>query len=642
MQSRFETALRRLAAALGPAGVLFCLLALGGEACAKMGVFDSPHNLSASGGRGRTSGRPGVVYPGEQQVCVFCHVPHNAISGTPLWSHALSPEGTGYLPYNQSSTLNASPLPGRPTGASRLCLSCHDGTIAMAKYTTSPISDAQTIPTDFIPGETAEVNATVNPNLSTNLRDDHPVSFLYTQVLAQKSHLAQPSTLPGEIRLEGGISLECTACHDPHDNEFGNFLVMSNGSEKPGKPGYLTGSPLCVSCHAPDKWKNAAHNNPSIVPLGHGCLSCHSVHSAPGAIRLLKHAAPEDNCIASCHNGVEGTGANMKPLFGTSMHRHPVDRHSGIPGTDHDAKEPLPARNYHVQCVDCHNAHQANASGAPLSSPPLINGRLQGVRKDSLENEATTEYDICYKCHAGGSAGNFSGVTEVMPNRMIPDPDQSERFDLQNPSFHPVAADRRTAGASLLVELRPTMTRIYCSDCHNSDQSAKALGTGTGPNGPHGSQYPHILMARYDMPLLSDLHETYSNSLYSLCFRCHSADYVMTSGSAFSSQGVNEHGVHVRDRQIPCFACHDPHGTPWRRGATAANNAHLINFDRNYTIGSLVANPLYVTTAAGSGSCTVNCHTVVGNTESYGSGVSAAKGLKQKRGASVPLPIKLR
>jgi hypothetical protein len=91
----------------------------------------------------------------------------------------------------------------------------------------------------------------------------------------------------------------------------------------------------------------------------------------------------------------------------------------------------------------------------------------------------------------------------------------------------------------------------------------------------------------------------------------------MVTGSAFSNAGVNEHSRHVSDRQIPCFACHDPHGTPWKMQATATNNSHLINFDKGYAAGPLVANPVYQTLSAKSGSCTVNCHTVAGNTHSY-------------------------
>lgn len=618
---------------------LLALAALSVPVYAKLSVFDSPHNLSVYGGRGRTSGRAGVKFTEEQQVCIFCHVPHRAMAGTPLWSRELPSEATPYQPYSESSTLNASPKPDKPTGASRLCLSCHDGTLALSKYARSPIKGDTYMPTDELEGGTPTQNARVNPNISTDLRDDHPVSFLYTEALAQKSHLASPSTLPGQVMLEKGANLECTACHDPHDNQFGNFLVMANGSDNPLDPNYMTGSPLCVTCHQPEGWNISTHNNITIPALGHQCLNCHTVHSAPGAIRLLSYAKMEDNCLQACHNdpGPGASSQNIKPLFEPNMHRHPIELHPGLPSQDHDEKEALPATEYHVQCVDCHNPHQVNATGGPLSNPPQINGRLKGVRKDSVGNYATTEFDICFKCHGGPYADRFYGKTEVMPDRVIPQPDQAKRFDSENPSFHPVTADRRSSGASLIAELQANLKRIYCTDCHNSDQSSKALKTGNGPNGPHGSQYPHILMARYDMPFAGATRDPYNNNNYSLCFRCHSADYVMVSGSAFAAATGNLHGLHVRDQQIPCFACHDPHGVSKERGGTTTGNAHLINFDKGYAATDTLT-PVYTAVADGSGgSCMVKCHSTADRVRAYGS-AAARRAFNLKRNLPGKLP----
>jgi len=609
VKTRWRGARRFAAAALLPA---ILLVAACPPSHAKMSVVGSPHNLSASGGQGGASGRQGVTFSDERRICVFCHVPHKAASGLPLWSRPLPPEETEYRLY-ESTTLNAVAVTGKPTGASRLCLSCHDGTIALGQFVSS--------------GELADVKmpttATSNPNLTINLRDDHPISVEYTEALALKSQLASPSTLGGRVRLEGGAVLQCTSCHDPHDNQYGNFLVMNNTT--PDRPNYTPGSPLCTTCHRPTEWDSAAHNPARVPSLANGCVTCHVVHSAPGPVRLLRGAKLEDTCYQNCHNGIGSGSANIKSLMGLDKYRHPV---SDIKGDKvHDEKESLPAVNYHVQCVDCHNPHQLTAETSPLSQPPLINGNLKGVRKSDLGSIATNEYDICFKCHAGGNAHKFAGGFAPMPNRVIAETDQASRFDILNPSFHPVTADRRTLGASLLAELQLTMTRIYCTDCHNNNLGTKAGGS--EPNGPHGSQYPHILIGQYDMPAVGAATSSYNKSQYALCFRCHAEEYVMGAGSAFNDAGANEHAAHVRDRQIPCFACHDPHGAAWKMGATAANNAHLINFEKGYAEGTRVAAASYTTTAAGAGSCTVNCHTVAGNTQSYNSG--AAKGLLRAR-----------
>jgi len=83
-------------------------------------IVNTKHNLSVSG--------PGTVRASsETRICVFCHTPHNATPSSPLWNKDIQPQV--YTVYT-SPTLRAGPLP-QPTGPTKLCLSCHDGTIAM-------------------------------------------------------------------------------------------------------------------------------------------------------------------------------------------------------------------------------------------------------------------------------------------------------------------------------------------------------------------------------------------------------------------------------------------------------------------------------------------------------------------------------
>jgi predicted CXXCH cytochrome family protein len=568
---------------------LFLVLYFGqGVAFGKWSVVGSPHDLSATGG----GGAHGIFFTDEERICVFCHAPHNATPATPLWAHEMST--AQYIPYD-SSTLQARPKPDRPTGSSRLCLSCHDGTIALGRYagatgTGSPVY----MPTDSVP--------TRNPNLTNDLSDDHPISFSYSADLVSKAQLNNPAALPPQVRLDSDGMLQCTSCHDPHSNEFGNFLVIDNK---------LPGSPLCVVCHNNTGWRNASHNPTLSAGQTTGCIDCHYVHTAPAPQRLLHSKREEDNCITTtCHNnGVAPIYANMQPVFGMP-YRHPIELTTGV----HDENENLPATQTHVECVDCHNPHQANRTNVPLSFPPAVNGPLQGVRgvsKDTLAVVvAAAEYEICFRCHSGGSAGLFTGITGTPTDRMIVQPNQIKRFSqLQTSSFHPVTDQRRGSGASLLAQYQQSMLMIYCSDCHNSDQSARAGRV--GPNGPHGSQYEHILMDRYDMPQTPLITAPVFDFVarYALCFRCHTDTYVMGTSSGFVFNGASEHSAHVQDRGIPCFACHDAHGVPLS-GPTPPFGTHLINFARAYAAGPAVPNPSYTPLANfGSGSCTVNCHT---------------------------------
>src|SRR5689334_3432631 len=82
-------------------------------------VLSSKHNLSASG--------PGTVKAStETEVCIFCHTPHRETREQQLCNH--SAYSATYTP-DASSALK--PTLRQPTGSSRLCLSCHDGTVAL-------------------------------------------------------------------------------------------------------------------------------------------------------------------------------------------------------------------------------------------------------------------------------------------------------------------------------------------------------------------------------------------------------------------------------------------------------------------------------------------------------------------------------
>lgn len=187
-----------------------CLLLIGALCCGPLAwaqdrVSETAHNLSASG-TGRIRGHS------ENQVCLFCHTPHNASGMPPLWNRG-SPRSS-YRIY-QSSTLDAKP--GQPAGSSKLCLSCHDGTIALG----SVLSRGERI--RMAGGEFMPAGLT---NLGTNLSDDHPISFHYTSGLAAADRqLADPRGLPPEIQLDEAGRLQCTTCHNPHKNPHGKFLV---------------------------------------------------------------------------------------------------------------------------------------------------------------------------------------------------------------------------------------------------------------------------------------------------------------------------------------------------------------------------------------------------------------------------------
>src|SRR5512142_3383617 len=88
----------------------------------KSAIVNSKHDF-------RASSTASIRSQTGHDACAFCHTPHYADpSGPYLWRRNLSSrEFTGYT----SSTMQ-SPVSGiQPGEVSKLCLSCHDGTIAL-------------------------------------------------------------------------------------------------------------------------------------------------------------------------------------------------------------------------------------------------------------------------------------------------------------------------------------------------------------------------------------------------------------------------------------------------------------------------------------------------------------------------------
>jgi len=178
-------------------------------------ILDTKHNLSSSG--------PGDVRAlNEDRVCIFCHTPHNGTPMTPLWNRQIT-EGINYNTYD-STTFNVEL--SQPSGPSRLCLSCHDGTVALGAAINS-VRDAINMTMELTGRESM---------LGVDLSDDHPFSFAYSDAQPHNSELM--STPPSDLRLYSGDSIHCSTCHNPHDDTFGMFLAVSN-----------TNSQLCLKCH---------------------------------------------------------------------------------------------------------------------------------------------------------------------------------------------------------------------------------------------------------------------------------------------------------------------------------------------------------------------------------------------------------
>lgn len=174
----------------------------------------------------------GTVTLGYDEVCVYCHTPHGASPAAPLWNHSLTTATFTVYSAAVSSSMNASPT--QPGAGSLLCLSCHDGTVAVDSMVNTPNYGTNTSSYTIAPGNSAY--------MGIDLSNDHPIGFAYTDTLAAAdgflrsvSYITTAAT--SSVKLING-NVECASCHDAHNSTNQPFLRASNAA-----------SALCVTCH---------------------------------------------------------------------------------------------------------------------------------------------------------------------------------------------------------------------------------------------------------------------------------------------------------------------------------------------------------------------------------------------------------
>jgi hypothetical protein len=180
----------------------------------------------------------------QNQICLPCHTPHNAIVrdsqgavvGAPLWNHTIS---------SATYTLYVDPDTGQQvTGAvdtnSRLCLSCHDGTVALDSF-----------------GGVAGTQVLTGGLIGTDLSDDHPIGEAAiwptptTPDLVDPALRAAAGIMPLRRLPDGRDVVGCTSCHEPHNRaNVPGMLWVNNatpGTTVDGRT--VSGSILCQNCH---------------------------------------------------------------------------------------------------------------------------------------------------------------------------------------------------------------------------------------------------------------------------------------------------------------------------------------------------------------------------------------------------------
>ncbi|MBU0718626.1 MAG: cytochrome c3 family protein [Planctomycetes bacterium] len=558
-------------------GMMFGVLVA--AAGADESVVNSKHDLSVRG--------PGPIRAVEEtRVCIFCHAPHDAAPQTPLWNRE-NPR-TYYRIY-ESSTTDA--RIDQPTGSSKMCLSCHDGSMALGNVLSRPathpiVLTARTMP----PGR---------GDLTIDLSDDHPIGFRYDRALSNADSQVRPVELvTQDLPLGPHAEVHCATCHDPHDNELGDFLRITDQQ-----------SAICITCHDMDGWMQGVHatsrkrtDNRAVDPWeplkygtvgDNGCTNCHKIHGAAGRERLLRFVAEEDNCL-NCHSGAAAS-FNIAAEIGKRS-GHDPRLWTGI----HDPAQELFTMRRHVECVSCHNPHAAQPNsigqvrgtlGQTVKGPTLHAGGVTITGRPI--DDARYQYEICLKCH-----GDSTYRPRLETSRQVTQTNVRLEFQPSNPSFHPVAGPRRNRDVVSLIAPLRVGSVITCTDCHNSD-NARFAG-GSGANGPHGSLFEPLLIDNYETTDFT----AESAEAYALCYRCHDRDSIL------GDESFSRHRRHIVDIRTPCSVCHDAHGI-YRGQGNATNHGNLINFDLAVAMPADTGTGRrveYEDTGQFSGTCTTTCH----------------------------------
>ena len=466
------------------------------------------HNLS-SGGLGT------VTSTATTEICVFCHTPHGSTSvGTalkaPLWNRNLNyQDTTGYVLYDETwsfsfeGTVND---PGKPTGYSRLCLSCHDGQIALGSVINKPGSgefQGFTGTTDVLSVQNTGPGGTMPPGsgpggglggdtrlLGTNLQNDHPISFKFDTTLATvtDAELVDPGSPPTTLNAvtplapAGGYktgvkrygstaapttfeNVQCTSCHNPHAVTYPKFLRAArfqDASESAflpaggGGPTPATGQIICLYCHSKPGWNNSTHDVSTAV---------HAPYPAADDI-LTPYREDYDfdgepthtvgaYACRNCHDPHTAQGAKR-------LHKEGVTTFGGS-----DAIENT--------CFLCHSPNLGNVNTIipnflPAGDPTVNPGNPRFVANGArIAPDIFSEFNRDNTTCAGGSGGSSGSAMCLQlatghESVFISRSQEGVQLKSEGVPLTPIANEESPGNTQLDV------IHVECVDCHNPHQ----------------------------------------------------------------------------------------------------------------------------------------------------------------------------
>ena len=249
------------------------------------GIRNSAHDLSSTSSATLKSAS-------NNQVCIYCHTPHHAQSTGLLWNHTSTLAtswswGTDLDGNALTKTTAGTTLPASLRSASKRCLGCHDGTVAIGDVSNAGNGFTGIIAgLSNIAGETDASGKLINAGYLVgsggNMGGNHPISIPYAGQTAYNGiDSAVPASMVGPA-VQGGyydvvtaactsatgvctsaplsdgrdgsavnlipattggttnVGVECTSCHEPHNRTGFPAFTVADVSNASG---------LCRSCH---------------------------------------------------------------------------------------------------------------------------------------------------------------------------------------------------------------------------------------------------------------------------------------------------------------------------------------------------------------------------------------------------------
>lgn len=342
------------------------------------------------------------------------------------------------------------------------------------------------------------------------------------------------------------------------------------------------------------------------------CAHCHEQHAslegtepsppATGGPDVYLGAGKEEDLCFTCHGTAPvGTAPNIETDI-TKTYGHLVNNYTDIHLTHESLADisSTPTSNYiHIECTDCHNPHTAKSTGplygAKGATPDYTNSPNNWdapLQDDYTLQTATTQYEVCFRCHSGAN----SQVTSWGGAGAGGWTDLGLEFNPNNKAYHPITAGTGSHALNANQLLAPwndvgnigTQT-MYCSDCHESN---------SGQAGPHGSSIKWMLagtnkawpytQAQYNGTSTGGTFRTLADwglnaggvdGLF--CFNCHPNSYLTLGINRVHKPGTGSSDVH---RLKYCIYCHIrvPHGGKVSRLIAADDNDGVVDMPTRY------------------------------------------------------------